>query len=340
MKASMADETKTAQRPTLKTIANLSGLAVPTVSRALNDAPDIGESTKLRVREIAREIGYSPNRAGLRLRTGKTNVIALIISTEHDLMNRTARLITSIASGTRNTPYHMIITPYFPDQDPMDPVRYVTDTRSADGILLNQTQPEDPRIEYLMRIGFPFATHGRTNWCDRHAYYDFDNGIFGAEGVKRLVARGRKNLVLIAPRQDQTYAIEMIVGARAAAETCGIEFTILETTNSDSPSDEVEAAFSSHMALHPQTDGVITASSNAAMAVVGAIEGKGLAVGREVDVMAKDSLPFLKRFRSEILIMREDVARAGEFLCSAVLRAIDQPDEPPMQFLEVPKEEF
>ena len=30
-------------RPTLKTIAKLSGLAVPTVSRALNDAPDIGE---------------------------------------------------------------------------------------------------------------------------------------------------------------------------------------------------------------------------------------------------------------------------------------------------------
>lgn len=336
----MADETKTAQRPTLKTIANLSGLAVPTVSRALNNAPDIGESTKIKVREIAEQIGYSPNRAGLRLRTGKTNVIALILSTEHDMMNRTARLITSIASGTRNTPYHIIITPYFPDQDPMDPVRYVTETRSADGILLNQTQPEDPRVEYLMRTKFPFATHGRTKWCDQHAYYDFDNGIFGAESVKRLAARNRKSILLIAPRQDQTYAIEMIAGAQAAALDVGVDLTIMEDTNSDSPSDQVEAACFAHLQKYPQTDGIVTASSNAAMAVVGAIEGLGRTVGGEIDVMAKDSLPFLKRFRSEILIMREDVSNAGEFLCKAVLRAIDQPDEPPMQFLERPEEEY
>ena len=131
-----APGTKTKDRPTLKTIAELSGLAVPTVSRALNDAPDIGQATKDKVRRIAADIGYRPNRAGLRLRTGKTNVIALILSTEHDIMNHTARLITSIAAATRNTPYHMIVTPYFPDQDPMEPVRYVTETGSADGIII------------------------------------------------------------------------------------------------------------------------------------------------------------------------------------------------------------
>ncbi|MEL6809546.1 MAG: LacI family DNA-binding transcriptional regulator, partial [Pseudomonadota bacterium] len=62
------------ERPTLKTIARLSGLAVPTVSRALSDAPDIGKDTKRRIRDIAKRIGYRPNRAGVRLRTGRTNV--------------------------------------------------------------------------------------------------------------------------------------------------------------------------------------------------------------------------------------------------------------------------
>ncbi|MEN8896175.1 MAG: LacI family DNA-binding transcriptional regulator [Yoonia sp.] len=70
-------------KPTLKTIALMSGLAVPTVSRALNDAPDIGAKTKELVRKIAADIGYVPNRAGVRLRTGRTNVISLVISTEH-----------------------------------------------------------------------------------------------------------------------------------------------------------------------------------------------------------------------------------------------------------------
>ena len=85
------------ERPTLKTISRLSGLAVPTVSRALGNAPDIGQRTKDRVQAIAREIGYRPNRAGLRLRTGKTQVISLVISTDHDVMNQTAKLIGSIA---------------------------------------------------------------------------------------------------------------------------------------------------------------------------------------------------------------------------------------------------
>ncbi len=60
-----------ARRPTLKTIAYMTGLGVTTVSRALHDAPDIGQATKERVRLVAKQIGYRPNRAGVRLRTGQ-----------------------------------------------------------------------------------------------------------------------------------------------------------------------------------------------------------------------------------------------------------------------------
>ena len=44
-------------RPTLKTIAFMTGLGVTTVSRALKDAPDIGEETKKRVKLVARQVG-------------------------------------------------------------------------------------------------------------------------------------------------------------------------------------------------------------------------------------------------------------------------------------------
>ena len=56
----------TGERPTLKTIAYMTGLGITTVSRALKDAPDIGAETKERVRLIARQIGYQPNRAGVK----------------------------------------------------------------------------------------------------------------------------------------------------------------------------------------------------------------------------------------------------------------------------------
>ena len=113
------------EKPTLKTISRLSGMAVPTVSRALGDAPDISLETKAKVRRIADKIGYIPNRAGVRLRTGRTYVIALVLSTEHDVMNMTARLISSIADGLRGSLYHLVVTPDFPDEDPMKAIRYI-----------------------------------------------------------------------------------------------------------------------------------------------------------------------------------------------------------------------
>lgn len=333
----MRSATKKGERPTLRTIAKLSGLAVPTVSRALNDAPDIGDATKARVRRIADDIGYRPDRAALRLRTGKTNVIALVLSTQHEIMNHTARLITAIAGGTRGTPYHMVVTPYFPDQDPMEPVRYITETRSADGIILNQTEPRDPRIEYLMKIGFPFAAHGRTEWAEKHPYYDFDNGRFGVGCVARLAERGRRALLLVAPRPEQFYAMEFVEAAKAEAYRRGVALRVLETATSDDVTGVIENAMLADLAAAPETDAVLCASTNAALAVVTALEAKGRTIGGDADVIAKEALPFLKRFRKDILVVHEDVATAGDFLCRAVMQAIDHPHLPPLQYLEQPR---
>ncbi len=325
-------------RPTLKTIAKLSGLAVPTVSRALHDAPDIGSSTKEKVRRIAQEIGYRPDRAGVRLRTGKTNVLALILSTEHDMMNHTARLIASIAAGTRDTPYNMIVTPFFPDQDPMDPVRHIIETGSADGIILNQTLPLDPRIEYLMKIGFPFATHGRTDWSDQHPFYDFDNKVFGKLSIQKLAWRGRSHIAMLAPRPDQYYAIGMIEGATAEAARLGVEFTVLDNATTDDSPQEVTQAMEQRLDDLPKLDGLISGATNAAMALVTAVENKGRHIGQDIDLITKEALPFLHRFRRDILAVSEDVTKAGAFLSTALMQAIDHPDKPPMQFLEVPTE--
>ena len=133
-------------KPTLKTIAALSGMAVPTVSRALSDAPDISAATKAKVRKIADDIGYVPNRAGVRLRTGRTNVISLVMSTENEIMNMTARLTASIANGLRGTPYHLNLTHFFPGDDPMVPIRYIVETGAADAVIFNAVQPDDPRV--------------------------------------------------------------------------------------------------------------------------------------------------------------------------------------------------
>lgn len=324
------------ERPTLKTIARLSGLAVPTVSRALSDAPDIGKETKARVRALAREIGYRPNRAGVRLRTGKTNVIALVLRTDQDNLNHSGRLVTSIASALRGTSYHMIVTPYFPDEDVLNPIRYIVETRSADGIILNRIEPQDRRVAYLREHGVPFATHGRTAACETHPYFDFDNAAFARVAVERLAARGRKAILVVAPPLEQNYARNILEGATEAAARRGVSLRRLATATTDSPSAEIVPAISADLRAHPETDAILTASAASAIACIVGAEAVGRVVGATIDIAAKEAAPILHSFRPEVIVIGENVEEAGAFLAQAVLRAIDQPDLPPLQRLALP----
>ena len=95
------------ERPTLKTIAFMTGLGITTVSRALKDAPEIGEDTRRRVQLVARQVGYRPNRAGVRLRTGKTSVISLILDTDQQIMSFVSDIIYGVSEILADTAYHL-----------------------------------------------------------------------------------------------------------------------------------------------------------------------------------------------------------------------------------------
>ncbi len=94
-------------------------------------------------------------------------------------------MIYGISEHLAQTPYHLIVTPYSRNNDPLEPVRYVVETGSADGIIISRTEPDDTRVRYMLERGFPFATHGRTDMGIEHAFHDFDNYAFAREAVKQ-----------------------------------------------------------------------------------------------------------------------------------------------------------
>ena len=324
-------------RPTLKTIAALTGLSIATVSRALKDAPDIGEDTKRRVREEAARVGYRPNRAGVRLRTGKTNVIALVLSTQEDVMNHTSRLIYSVSAALKGSPYHMIVMPFAPGEDPMTPIRYIVETGSADGVIINQTERDDPRVRYMHDRSFPFATHGRTEMGLAHPYFDYDNEAFARVAVRALAARGRRHLALIAPPPAQAYAAHMITGFLGEAQRLGLRAEVFAGVTSDSPAKEIEDFVAARFAGADRPDGLVVGSTTAAMASVAGAEGCGLRIGTDFDLVAKEAIRFLNLFRREMIVLNEDVSLAGTFLARAVMDVIEgkHPDAP-AQYLDVP----
>jgi LacI family transcriptional regulator len=324
------------ERPTLKTIAFITGLGVTTVSRALNDAPDIAQATKDRVRMVARQIGYRPNRAGVRLRTGKTNVISLVLSLETEVFGITPHIVAGISRFLAGTPYHLIVTPYVLGTDPLDPVRYIVETASADGIIFSRTEPRDPRASYLHERGFPFATHGRTEMGLVHPYFDFDNERYAEIAVDRLVRRGRRRIALLGPPARYTFARHMTAGFLRGVERNDVVDMPVHSIDTDSEDAEIQTEIGRMMAGPRFPDGLVCGSAAAAISAVVAAEAAGRVIGRDFDVAVKESFGLMKKFRAPIEVVHEDFRSAGAALARAVLRTIDGTPPEELQTLEVP----
>ena len=325
------------ERPTLKTIAYMTGLGVTTVSRALNDAPDIGQATKERVRLVAKQIGYRPNRAGVRLRTGRTNVISLILSIENEVLGMTSHLVYGISEYLAGSPYHLIVTPYDVRHDPLDPVRYIVETGSADGVIFSRTEPQDARVRYLNERGFAFATHGRTEMGIVHPYFDFDNERYGELAVERLVARGRRRLALLPPPPHLTYSHHMTGGFQRGVEAQDVLEVPVHGVTTDSGYEAIRAEVQRLMGGRMRPDGFVCGSSHAAISTITAAEDAGYVVGKDFGVVVKESFNMMSKFRREIEVVNEDFRRAGAGLADAVVRTIAGAEPATLQTLEVPE---
>lgn len=324
------------ERPTLKTIAFMTGLGITTVSRALKDAPDISHETKERVRLVARQIGYQPNRAGVRLRTGKTNVISLVLSLEEEIMGLTSPLVVGISEVLASTPYHLVVTPYRTAGNPLDPIRYILETGAADGVIISRTEPKDARVALMMERNFPFVTHGRTVMGLEHPYHDFDNERFAYEAVRKLVERGRKHLMLLEPPPYLTFNIHMRTGFERAVHDFGASIFPFSEVNLDTSLPEIRAACEKVMQSPVAPDGIVSGSAAGAVALIAAVESSGRVIGRDIEMVSKEPNTFLQWLRPEIMTMREDIRLAGRELAKAVIGRIDGAPAPELQTLSYP----
>ncbi|MBX3581807.1 MAG: substrate-binding domain-containing protein [Rhizobiaceae bacterium] len=309
-------------RPTLKTIAFMTGLGVTTVSRALKDAPEIGEETRRRVQLVARQVGYRPNRAGVRLRTGKTNVISLVLNTDEQIGGFVSDMIYGISEQLAQTPYHLIVTPYSRNNDPLEPVRYVVETGSADGVIISRTEPDDKRVHYLLEHGFPFVTHGRTEIGVEHASHDFDNYAFAREGVRKLAELGRRRLALLGPPSALSYHHHMRNGFLDTMSEIGLAEVPFNAVTVDHSIEQIRARTLQMMQRPNRPDGIVSGAGGATFALVAGIEDAGLRLGRDVDIVSKQSARLLHLFRPELHVVNEDIRHAGRELARSIVALI------------------
>lgn len=327
-------------RPSLRTVAKATGLAVATVSRALANDPRIAAQTRALVAEAARLQGYIPDRAAQRLRTGRTKVVQLLLSLDHEFLGFTHDLLGGLSQSLRGTGYSVTLFPDVMQADRVSAVRQIVENRLGDGIVFNRTEPFDPRVRYLTEQGFPFVSHGRTEFTTPHPWVDYDNEAFARAAVARLAEKGRGRLLMILPEARFTFAQHLRYGLVAACRARGIAWEAPDEVSLSTPAPEIAAFLRRRLAAPDAPDGVICVGEVAAIACLSAMADLGLAPGRQLDVVAKRASALFDLLRPSVDTVFEDLWATGRAMGETLLRSMAGEPAAGLHVLQSPVIEF
>ncbi len=208
--------------------------------------------------------------------------------------------------------------------------------RLADGIIFTRTEPFDPRVRLLLENGFPFVTHGRTEFSTPHAFVDFDNSAFAYEATRRLVARGRHKVALILPPRRLTFGQYLLHGFMTAVRGAGIAYEIPTAVTLDSPAGSIRDYVAARAGEPAPPDAYVCGGEVSALAIISALAGRGMVLGREYDIVAKQTSRLLGDIEPRVETIYEDLAMAGETMGKLLIRAIAGEPADTLQVLQAP----
>lgn len=327
------------QRVTLRTIAEVTGLSLSTVSLSLRGGTTLKQETRDKVTEAARALGYVPDRAGVRLRTGKTNVIALVLDGAEDSIDFARQMIQGIGNAIKGTRYHLTVIPEFERHNSAETIRYILDNRTADGVVITHTAPRDKRVQMMIDADFPFVSHGRTEFYTPHPYHDFHSEVFATMAVERLASKGCRRVMLVIGDDSTTNYHNIVTAFHRATARVGLEARILDGSQDRSPAATRKLGLDlAQQADRP--DGIICDSEMRTIALVGGLQEGGLVLGRDLQLVYKQTSGILPTLFPDLDSIREDVFAAGGELTRLLLKRIEGIDAESLQTMAEPQPQW
>ncbi|MCG7495060.1 LacI family transcriptional regulator [Thalassobius sp. Cn5-15] len=323
-----------AQKPTQRRIAELSGLSIGAVSRALANDPKIKQETREAIKKIADEIGYAPDRAAQRLRTGKTKVINLILPPHEEIFGFGTSLIRGISRELEDTGYKLVVMPDFGIDGEHEAITRIVRNQLADGILFSRTEPNDPRVKYLSEAQFPFVAHGRTELATPHPYVDYDNFEFSYQAAQRLIKMGAVKLCILLPPPTLMFRQHLLHGFMTAVRESGVQFEILEGATLDSSPELIKSTIETRFSSDDRPDGLILPGEVSGLAAMAAMDDIGLSTVYDVKLVVKQTTGLFNLVRPRVESIFEDLPVAGRHMAQLLLKRIEGEDPSNLQVLQ------
>ena len=212
---------------TIKDVAHLASVAPSTVSRVIANNPRISEKTKVRVREVMKELGYHPNFIARSLANQSTQILGLVLPSSSESFFTTpifSAILRGLSEGARERNYSLLMNTGKSDEEIFEGVVEMVQGGMVDGIILAYSEMNDRLITYLQSQEIPFVLIGNPGEIDDEIIYvDNNNFIAARQTTEYLLNLGHEKIAFIGGHLNVTMTHERLLGYEAALKDHGIK---------------------------------------------------------------------------------------------------------------------
>ena len=313
----------------LEAIAKLSGVSRSTVSRVINDDPNVSDITREKVMAVVRQVNYVPNAAARGLAAGRTHVLGLVIPVGVAALFADPYfpiLIQGVSSTCNAREYSVMLWLAEPEYE-RRMVRQIMYSGLVDGVIVTSMLMNDTLLQALADGDLPYMLIGRHPTDSRVSYVDADNQAGAREAVTHLLRLGRLRIATITGPQNMIAGADRLIGYRAALRDRGL----MSDPNLIAEGDFTEAGGYRAMQqlLARSLDAVFVASDMMAIGAIRTLHEAGLRVPEDVAVVGFDDLPLAARTDPPLTTVRQPIHRLGAATVDTLVDLIEHPDSSP-----------
>jgi DNA-binding LacI/PurR family transcriptional regulator len=270
------------KKTTIVDIAEAAGVSVSTVSRILNNKPDVAEETRLRVLQVIEELRFAPQAPWQQLRSGRSRVIALHFP--QDFNPPSTDIITAAALQCEQAGYSLnLVVSSLDEADLLAIYR----SGQADGMILMETVTDDWRAKLLREHGYPFVMIGRCADNSGLSFVDVDIASGVAAAFRHLVELGHREIgfVTIEPTHHHRQYGFATWALNAYAQACqqfGLPF-LWQPLNFKSA--HVHSILQEFLSTHPLLTAIVTAQYISVPEILKALRARELCVPADISIV-------------------------------------------------------
>lgn len=293
-------------RPTVQDVARRAGVGVGTVSRVLNDLPNVAETTKRRVQDAIDELGYRRNSAASALRRGAGITIGLLVDDLADPFY--SQVHRAVEDAALENDWALLALSTAGDGERARRQIAGLASRGVDGLLVMLPEgalesevlhgvDAGTAVVYLDRP--PVSTDADTVLADNRT---------GARlGVEHLIARGHRRIGCLADRAGIWTSRERVGGYRDALGGAGIAGDDALVHSRVGPHDEVGGVIERMLRLPDPPTALFTANNRVTAAALRALAADRI----RLDLVGFDDLELADLLDPPLTVVEQDAERLG-----------------------------